>query len=1037
MKIMRPRVRGVRRALAIALISGLTFGAVPIAAMADTTDPSPEVTSVATPEPTTVPTPEVAETAGPIPGPSAAPRPSATPVNQLPAPSETPVTGAPAPTPTLAPTDEEIAPDERDTTAGQSRRSANVEPEENAIVAPFALGPDGAAPPYLSWDTRTAAGVLVGGATYQLQGPRTSSGGVLDLFVSWNSAISVADCIAASAARCTGPDRDPDAGEYLVDAIGTHQITADSRYRVSQTTPPIGYTFAVTGANQREIPGTRNTPTGWSTQGTFDFGDFAVAVIPPQTPICTAGYVYSQQASGQIRQIAPNGTVTSLGRVPSQDNAEFNGLGIGSNGTPVYAYHRTNAGATANIWLYNGTSGTWSNTGRSVNSDTSSRTVTMTAGAVSLQNGRYYIGGFNADGDRFRLWEYNPATPTVNPVYKGQVTITSGTPVNGDMAFDAVGNLFIVRGSGTTTTIYSVTAAALDAANGGTIPASPTNSVRTSSNVNGVAFDSAGKAFMGNGIVLSSYDMPNFSGASTVTRQLDDSTDLASCSSPPTITIEKYVEGARVNSGDQFAMILSQGTQTLGSALTTGTAAGLQAERIGPLPTVRGAQLTFTETGSNGANLLNYATSWRCLVDGVQTTSGAGPTGSISIPSGGQAVVCRIFNSPLLANVTIQKNVTDERGENPQPRANWTVGMRASATTGTITSTTPNSATAQTNTSGVAAWQVRFGSYASRATVAVSETIPASSEFQFLTGECFITHLDGTIDEVTLSSAAAQNVAGIAPGDQVECFYTNRPKPTSLTLVKNVAFGDAPAASWMLSATGPAAALPGPSEVTGTPQATAQVSAKQPYALSENQPAGLGEYVQTGWICVNQSGANIPITDGSVTIPTVGDNVTCTVTNSSARIVLLKHVVDEVLDPADWNIVATPAANTFGLATRQAVGGEAESGANTFFVRPGHPYTLTEVLAPDSSTIAYRQLRLERQGAGGTWTPVSATDPVTVAAGETAVYRFVNDTVPAVVLPLTGGLSTDAFLFTGIGILIVGLAAALWYRARRSRAAMS
>ena len=77
-----------------------------------------------------------------------------------------------------------------------------------------------------------------------------------------------------------------------------------------------------------------------------------------------------------------------------------------------------------------------------------------------------------------------------------------------------------------------------------------------------------GKPDLGNSKTVASYDMPNWSNPTTVTTGAN-STDLASCSSPATITLEKDVK-KRVATGDQFGLSLSQGGTVLGSTTTEG-----------------------------------------------------------------------------------------------------------------------------------------------------------------------------------------------------------------------------------------------------------------------------------------------------------------------------------------------------------------------------------------------------------------------------------------------------------------------------------
>ena len=57
------------------------------------------------------------------------------------------------------------------------------------------------------------------------------------------------------------------------------------------------------------------------------------------------------------------------------------------------------------------------------------------------------------------------------------------------------------------------------------------------------------------------------------------------------------------------------------------------------------------------------------------------------------------------------------------------------------------------------------------------------------------------------------------------------------------------------------------------------------------------------------------------------------------------------------------------------------------------------------------------------------------AAGQTAVYRFVNAPVEPTRLPLTGGTSADAFYIGGGVLLVLALAALVWQRRQRMRGA--
>lgn len=941
----------------------------------------------------------------------AAPTPTPSPDAQ---PTET-ATPVPSPSTTTAPEPTELAP------APAPDETSSIT-DQQARIAPLAAGPDGATGPYVSWSVRVQGGALVGGATFQLQGPRSGY-----FNPTWNTIVGVPDCVAAP---CAGPDLDADPGEFLVKSIDGQTISDSKRYRVRQQTAPTGYYFTSSDNEWKSIPGDGNSPSGWQNQ-TYDFGTFTVAKASDRIK-CQPGYVYQVSGSGWLRQVAPDGTITDLAR--AEGVSSFNGIGIGNGGSPVYAYERTGGNSqTANVYTYNPATNAWSSTGDSLNTELDNSLV---AGAVSLATGKYMFGGFTKDGKQFKIWRYNPGEST-RFTYVGYINTSSGAggATNGDMAFDNSGNLFVVRGSGSSTTVFSVTAANLAAADGGLITSSQSASFTTMSNVNGVAFDADGRAFLGASSELRRYNMPDWSGSKTVTDEMS-STDLASCGSPATITIKKDVRG-RVNAADQFALTLKQGNTTLGQATTTGSSIGVQPAQIGPLPTVRGATLTFAETGAGGADLSKYASSYACSVDDVPLSpavGGAGTSGSVTIPATGQNVVCVITNAPLVSKVTVHKIVQDAAGKNPVPGKGWTVGAAISgAQNGSVTAA-PNAATQPTGADGAAAWTLTHSAVNTTADITVSESTTQPIPYKFVEGTCIVVNLAGEEREVKLPNEAGAKLQGIAPGSTVDCTFVNKKLATTLTLVKKVSFGDVAATKWTLSASGPQGSLPGPNGTTGSAKATADVTPAVAYKLAET--GGPNTYVQQGaWACVNQGGKTVAVTGENVTI-TAGDQVVCTVTNATAKLTLLKKTADgSGLKPADFTLTGKPAAGV-ELTEVKATGATTQSAGNTFEVRPAHTYALAET--NESGTIAYRNLALQKLKPGtdpavdANWENVGSAD-VKVAAGEHAVYRFVNDKVPAVVLPLTGGTASDIFLLLGGAIVSAVVAVAAWRAARRMK----
>ncbi|MBS4752534.1 hypothetical protein KG112_06885 [Nocardioides sp. zg-ZUI104] len=248
-----------------------------------------------------------------------------------------------------------------------------------------------------------------------------------------------------------------------------------------------------------------------------------------------------------------------------------------------------------------------------------------------------------------------------------------------------------------------------------------------------------------------------------------------------------------------------------------------------------------------------------------------------------------------------------------------------------------------------------------------------------------------------------------------------------LTLVKKVEYGERAPTDWGLSATGPAEALPGHRDASsGT---TVEVSADVAYRLSERGP---DEYVATeeGWQCVDErTGSDVDVPDDAVTLRP-GQDVSCTITNTTARLSLVKEVEGGDAEPDDWTLTAQPQASDLDpdldLAEHETAGNASLDAAPTWEVRPDQPYRIGErasAVAPEG----YHLDRVEVSTDGGrTWEAVDPDESVTVPAGTHAVYRFVNQSTPSLTLPTTGGVGRGAYL--GGGILLLSLGALLGLR---------
>lgn len=755
----------------------------------------------------------------------------------------------------------------------------------------------------------------------------------------------------------------------------------------------------------------------------------AAPVHAAAVPIsCEPGTVYSVSGRGQLRKIPSNGSpdigspATKKGSWNRDVSVEyFNGLGIGENGSPTFAFERTassgySIGAT--VYQFDRDTGEWSSTNRS----TGNTQTNLVAGAVDLRTGNYYFGGFTSGGTSFKVFQYNSTTKLISEKGRVDTSVDVGSSsANGDMAFDANGNLFIVRGSGSTTTVFSVTAANLENASGGKITSAKSAGFSTNSNVNGVAFDAGGKAYLGTGSTITSYDMPNWSNKKTFASDSNwGSTDLASCSAPVTITLKKDVQGGRAKAGDQFGLSLKQDGTELGSATTTGDSIDVQDEIVGPLPAKRGAALTFSESAANGANLGDYASAYSCTVDdkAISGASGTGTSGTVTIPNSGKEVVCTITNSPLTASVSIHKDVADEEGKNVEPGKDWTVGAKTTATTDGVT-VKPAAATQKTNSSGDANWELKFSKATGKATVAVSET--QQEGFEFKSASCAITHLDGSTDKKTVVSDKATDLTGIKPGDDVKCTYLNKVEDTALTLVKKVdnktADGTAEATDWTLKAIGETT-LKGK---TGTEAVTDVEVEAGDYTLSES--GGPEGYEASDWNC----GPANKVTAERVTLK-VGDKVTCTITNTAKTGTITWNKTDEggnALEGSVWTLQgpegpegpAVEVEDCSAASADECTGPDKDPAAGKFSVDglKWGKYSLVEKSAP----------------AGYVLDDTEHTFTVSGAELKQSIGSFTNEQKPPVALPLTGGTGSQIFIIGGAALCAAGGVGALLKGLRR------
>jgi len=301
-----------------------------------------------------------------------------------------------------------------------------------------------------------------------------------------------------------------------------------------------------------------------------------------------------------------------------------------------------------------------------------------THGAVDPFSGRFYYGSVTAgtSDKEFIFSVYDPATnTTTGPVLKVSLPDNPTGFNNGDIAFDALGNMYLVTADGSNGRIYSVP---------GPMPSATPAQTRTGTAITGsdpalkssasIAFGPGGYLYATTSSGTSWVKVNPSSGANAGSVNAAGGPDAGSCAVPNTIELHKDLPGGRSGTNDQFTLKVDGGGLKAGNtATTTGSAAGVQPIHVGPVLGLSGVEYSISETASNGTNLANYSTSWQCVdaKTNERLASGSGATGKFTIPAGnsGRSIVCTFTNGPLKASLDLVKSAS------PKDPAQFKVGQ--------------------------------------------------------------------------------------------------------------------------------------------------------------------------------------------------------------------------------------------------------------------------------------------------------------------------------------------------------------------------
>ncbi|WP_449283137.1 vWA domain-containing protein [Leucobacter sp.] len=407
------------------------------------------------------------------------------------------------------------------------------------------------------------------------------------------------------------------------------------------------------------------------------------------------------------------------------------------------------------------------------------------------------------------------------------------------------------------------------------------------------------------------------------------------------------------------------------------------------------------------------------------------------------------------APITVNKTEIASNGTETPLRGGWsyTAGLVAGSQ-GTL-----NGAAQQTTVAGVAAsveWIQSFTAEDQQASLTITETPKENWTLDSVT--CVNR---GTIPVPVTRDGDSWTVPPFGIGDNITCTVKNRhAEPATLAVHKTWVITDS-AGETIGTYTAPqGAGDPVPSWLTASPTIQGvdgpQWGTVYPGFVKDQQVA-IGETASidtadhpgcelTSQRLTRANGAavNPPVdlSGGAThTATLVGGANTFGITNTvtcATSLTLVKHVTAGDAPARDWDLTATPEGGTPITVS----GDEAATGANTFEVTPGTSHALTEALADPGSVIAYFLDRVEQcepdASLPGGFDPaacVTISDPsdISVGLGQHAIYRFVNQPAPMVAVPLTGGLSSDAFGIAGIGLAALAAIIGTLYWNRRRR----
>ena len=428
----------------------------------------------------------------------------------------------------------------------------------------------------------------------------------------------------------------------------------------STTTSTTGTTTPTTGTTT-STTGTTTTTTGVHAATTGSTAAVAPAANAPLS--CASPTIYNVTLFGNFYALDFETLRNTLAAPPDVGGGSLNvnAMGITADGLTVYTADMTPSGGNTTVHVENVAAGTNADFAR----QPASNVNTLIAGGVNPTNGFYYYGGWNSAGDEFFLFAFNPSTDSVSAV--GTITPPAGVRyTNGDLTFDAAGNMTLLAGSSSNSAKLLTISAPVPTVGPGSrvLPFTVLATINSlvPENYSGIAFAADSSLYVETVQKELLKINPNTGGITdlgALTGINGTPTDLASCTFNGSLAVQKNIVG-RVAPTDQFTMTITGGGVTSGnSGTTSGSSTGVQTTPgsvAGPIVGIPGTIYRVAETAASGS-LSNYSTTWSCLNGSSPFSSGTGTSFNVVFPSpitrsAGASLVCTFTNRPASIGVT-------------------------------------------------------------------------------------------------------------------------------------------------------------------------------------------------------------------------------------------------------------------------------------------------------------------------------------------------------------------------------------------------